>query len=74
MIEAALGSVADTVIVPMQDVLSLGSEARMNTPGTVGGRNWRWRMDKDALSLVNTDSLREMNEFFGRTPREAERF
>ncbi|MBQ4228011.1 MAG: 4-alpha-glucanotransferase, partial [Clostridia bacterium] len=74
MIEAALGSVADTVIVPMQDVLGLGSEARMNIPGTVGGRNWQWRMEMDALSHVNTDSLREMNEFFDRTPRGVERF
>ena len=71
MIEAALGSVADTVIVPMQDILSLGSEARMNTPGTVGGNNWKWRMDSDALKVVNTDSLREMNEFFDRAPQEA---
>ncbi len=43
MIRAAFDSVADTVIVPMQDWLGLGSEARMNYPGTVGG-NWLWRM------------------------------
>ena len=40
----------DTVIVPMQDVLGLGGEARMNYPGTIGG-NWTWRMKPDQLSL-----------------------
>ena len=43
IIKAAFLSVGDTVIVPMQDWLGLGGEARMNFPGTVGG-NWLWRM------------------------------
>ena len=43
IIRAAFDSVGDTVIVPMQDWLGLGAEARMNFPGTVGG-NWLWRM------------------------------
>ena len=43
IIKAAFESVADTVIVPMQDWLGLGAEARMNFPGTVGG-NWQWHM------------------------------
>ena len=43
MLQAAFTSVADTVIVPMQDWLGLGNDARMNFPGTVGG-NWLWRM------------------------------
>jgi 4-alpha-glucanotransferase len=42
-IRAVLGSVADTAIVPAQDLLGLGSEARMNRPGTTGG-NWRWQL------------------------------
>jgi 4-alpha-glucanotransferase len=42
-IRAVLASVADTAIVPAQDLLGLGSEARMNRPGTVTG-NWRWRL------------------------------
>lgn len=41
-IRAVLASVADTAIIPLQDVLGLGSEARMNTPNTMTG-NWRWR-------------------------------
>jgi 4-alpha-glucanotransferase len=42
MIRAVLASVADVAIVPLQDVLGLGSTARMNLPGTVSG-NWKWR-------------------------------
>ena len=48
-IRAALASVADTAIVPAQDLLGLGSEARMNRPGTVSG-NWRWRLVPGQLS------------------------
>jgi 4-alpha-glucanotransferase len=48
MIRAAERSVSDTCILPMQDVLFLGSEARMNTPGVSAG-NWSWRYAPDAL-------------------------
>jgi 4-alpha-glucanotransferase len=43
MIRSLMQSVADTVVFPMQDLLGLGSEARMNTPSTASG-NWRWRL------------------------------
>ena len=66
MMEAALGSMADTVIIPAQDILDLGSEARMNTPGTVGGGNWKWRLEKGALTDKNAIEMRDMNVFFGR--------
>ena len=66
MIETALGSVADTVIVPVQDILNLGSEARMNAPGTVGGSNWRWRMESGALTGQKAMDMKAMNEFFDR--------
>ena len=49
-IRALFKSPCDTVIVPMQDILGLGGEARMNYPGTTGG-NWLWRMKPDQLSL-----------------------
>ncbi len=49
LIQAALGSVANLAIIPMQDILELGSDARMNTPGTVIG-NWNWRFQWDQLS------------------------
>ena len=49
LVEAVMRSVADTAIVPLQDLLGLGSEARMNTPGTDSG-NWQWRFEWDQLS------------------------
>ncbi|MBN4080795.1 4-alpha-glucanotransferase [Caldithrix abyssi] len=49
LIELALNSNANTVIIPLQDILGLGSEGRMNIPGTVGG-NWTWRFTRESLS------------------------
>jgi 4-alpha-glucanotransferase len=43
MIRAACNSVANLAVFPLQDVMGLGSEHRMNTPGTLGGDNWTWR-------------------------------
>lgn len=65
LVRLALGSVADTAVVPMQDILGLGTEARMNTPSTVGG-NWCWRMFPDALTAPAAARLREMNRRYGR--------
>lgn len=58
-------SVANTVIVPMQDVLGLGSEARMNTPATIGG-NWTWRMASWSAARQRTSKLRELAVLFDR--------
>ncbi|TAK61084.1 4-alpha-glucanotransferase [Methylobacter sp.] len=49
LIHAALASVANLAVIPMQDILELGSEHRMNIPGTMEG-NWRWRFQWDQLS------------------------
>jgi 4-alpha-glucanotransferase len=65
-IRAALASVADTAIVPLQDVLGLGSEARMNLPGRAHG-NWRWRLTDGALTASIRDRLRRLAELYGRT-------
>ena len=51
LIRAAYASAANIVIVPMQDILNLGGEARMNFPGKLGG-NWMWRF---AWSQINSD-------------------
>ena len=59
-LEAALRSPAETVVLPMQDVLGLGSEARMNTPGTIGG-NWLWRMKPGADTPELAEKLRRLN-------------
>ena len=48
-IRTLFASVADTVIIPMQDYLGLGESARSNTPGTLG-ENWKWRLKKDAIT------------------------
>ena len=50
LIAAVLASKADVAILPLQDWLGLGSEARMNMPGTKGGSNWQWKIPKNALS------------------------
>ena len=49
LVRTALASVGKLAIIPMQDVLGLGSEARLNTPGTVAG-NWTWRLPAGALT------------------------
>lgn len=65
MIRAAVASVADTAIIPMQDYLGLGSEARINTPSTLGD-NWKWRMDKDALNDKLAEEIQHMTKLYGR--------
>jgi 4-alpha-glucanotransferase len=49
LIRSVLASVADMAIIPLQDILGLDNEARMNHPGTVGS-NWRWRYTPGALN------------------------
>jgi 4-alpha-glucanotransferase len=63
MIRALMASVADTVVFPAQDVLGLGSEARMNTPSVASG-NWRWRMT--AAEAKSLPYFREMVDLYGR--------
>ncbi len=65
MIRALMASVADTVLFPMQDVLGLGSAARMNTPAVADG-NWRWRVRGEALKEEVAARLREMAELYER--------
>ncbi|HEV8635705.1 MAG TPA: 4-alpha-glucanotransferase [Chloroflexota bacterium] len=65
LIRAALMSVADTAILPLQDVLGLGSAARMNVPGTAHG-NWTWRYAPDALTDWVADRLGSLTCAFGR--------
>ena len=65
-IRAALASVADVAIIPLQDVLGLGSEARMNLPNTAQG-NWRWRNTADMLTDEVQDHLKELTEIYGRS-------
>jgi 4-alpha-glucanotransferase len=66
-IRAAFASVADTVIVPLQDVLALGTEARMNRPGN-GQGSWTWRYRAGALTETVRGRLKQMTETYGRHP------
>lgn len=67
-IRAVLSCVADLAVIPMQDYLGLGSEARINIPSTLGG-NWTWRMKKGAFTKELALEIREMSELYGRTPK-----
>ena len=60
-------SVADTAIVPLQEVLSLGNEARMNYPSRLGG-NWCWRFQPEQLTPEIRARLRKITEIYGRCP------
>jgi 4-alpha-glucanotransferase len=64
-IRALLASVADTVLIPLQDVLGLGTEARMNQPATIGG-NWRWRGREGALTPELAQRLHELTRLYDR--------
>jgi 4-alpha-glucanotransferase len=65
-IRTVIVSVADTALFPLQDVLGLGSEARMNLPGSSGGLNWRWRFTWDQITGDATGRLRDLTEVYGR--------
>jgi 4-alpha-glucanotransferase len=67
LIHAAMASVADTAIVPVQDVLGLGTDARMNFPGRDQG-NWEWRLLPGQLTDEHAARLRELVETYGRMP------
>jgi 4-alpha-glucanotransferase len=65
LIQAALGSVANLAIIPMQDILELDSEARMNTPGTMVN-NWKWRFQWDQLSHDKASHFAHLVSLFDR--------
>jgi 4-alpha-glucanotransferase len=64
-IRLAFASVADTAVAPLQDVIGLGSEGRMNTPGLPSG-NWGWRLKWEQLPYWVAPQLREMATLYGR--------
>ena len=70
-VRAALASVADTAIVPVPDLLGLGSEARMNLPGRSGG-NWGFRLEDGQLTDTLQRRLGRLTEIYGRAPAAAE--
>lgn len=65
LIRLALASVADMAIIPLQDLLGLGSEARMNKPARESG-NWGWRFMAEQLTPVISQRLADLTETYGR--------
>lgn len=65
VIRAGIASVADTVIIPMQDWLELDNEARINVPSTLG-TNWKWRMDPEALTDKLAKKIYKLTKLYGR--------
>jgi 4-alpha-glucanotransferase len=66
LLQLAWSSVATLAIAPLQDVLNLGKDARMNRPGSAEG-NWRWRVTDELLSESAFESLRELTQASGRS-------
>jgi 4-alpha-glucanotransferase len=67
LIRTAWSSVADLAIAPLQDLLNLGSDSRMNTPGKATG-NWRWRMPRDMDWDGVLGRISELSNLYGRAP------
>lgn len=65
LMRGAWSSVADMAIVPMQDIIGLGSEARINTPSTLGD-NWKWRATADQFSASLASRVRKNMQMYGR--------
>lgn len=68
LIRLAMMSVADTVIIPMQDILGLGEEARMNTPST-SKNNWEWMLAREQITSALAEELSEMTAIYGRAQK-----
>ena len=71
LLRLAWGSVSAVAIAPLQDVLSLGGQTRMNTPGVAEG-NWRWRFEPYQFWAGAADRLRGLTELYNRLPPEPE--
>lgn len=65
-IRLAMGSVAKLCIIPLQDYLGIGKEGRINTPATLGGQNWQWRVSKKAITKSLSKSIYNMTKLYAR--------
>ena len=65
LVRVAYASVADLVVIPMQDFLGLGSESRINTPSTLGD-NWKWRIKPGAFTEEIAEKMEDMARLYGR--------
>ncbi len=69
IIREAMATLADLVIIPVQDILGYNSEFRMNTPGTTEN-NWKWKLTNGALNSGNMSSIKRMAHMFSRVPED----
>jgi 4-alpha-glucanotransferase len=67
MIRLALSSVSNQAVIPLQDILGLGADARMNTPG-LSENNWEWRFEESMLTSVIREQLATLTALYGRAP------
>lgn len=66
LVRLAFSSVANFAVVPMQDVLALNDDARMNVPSTTGGINWQWRMTQENFNPEKAAWLKQCSLLYGR--------
>jgi len=66
LIKATLQTVADTAIIPLQDYLNLGEEARFNIPSTLGG-NWVWRLKQGQIDRMSRNKIKRFTKLYGRS-------
>ena len=66
VIRTAMSSVSDLCVIPMQDLLNLGAEARMNFPGTMTGANWTWRALDGFTGNGLAERICNMTRLYGR--------
>jgi 4-alpha-glucanotransferase len=71
IIRVLYSSIADVVIVQMQDLLMLDNSARINFPSTIGG-NWQWRLKKSQYNELKEEILKEYASVFARAPKRQE--
>lgn len=72
VIKAAYASVANTTVIPLQDMLNLGTEARMNFPGKLGG-NWTWRFTWEQITEDLASVYAEMVDMYDRNPKKVKK-
>ncbi|MBH8564243.1 4-alpha-glucanotransferase [Nostoc sp. CENA67] len=68
LIRLALSSIANQAIIPLQDILGLGTDARMNFPSVAEG-NWAWRYQSHSITDELSDRLKVLTKLYGRAPR-----
>jgi 4-alpha-glucanotransferase len=69
VIRTAMSSVSDLCVIPMQDFLDLGAEARMNFPGTMTDANWTWRAGEDMITDTLAEKINRMTRLYNRAAK-----